>query len=181
MWQYIKQLFQLLLSPARGWEDISESAPVPEAVVRQGFYPLVAITALSEFLPLLYRYDLTVLAAFEHAIAIGCALLASLYLSRMILDMVVWRYTSGKVNVVKIALFNTYLMGLNCVYDILNNVVPASMTILKILPLLSVVIIIKSMPYMNISDDNKLSFTASTGASVIVIPIVIASLLFIFI
>lgn len=181
MWLYIKQLLQLLLSPARGWEDISETSVAPEILIRKGFYPLVVVTALSELFPLLYTLDLSVVAAIMHGIAVGCALIAGLYLSRMVLDMFLWRFVSGKVNTFKVSLFNTYLMGLNCFYVILNNIVPASLTILKIIPLLSVVIIIKAMPYLSISEDSKLSYISATAACVILIPVLIASILFIFI
>ena len=54
---YLKYLFQLILSPSRGWEDLSHDGADPDELLRRGLYPLTGITALSEFLQLFYsRY-----------------------------------------------------------------------------------------------------------------------------
>ena len=52
---YLKYMFQLLLMPSRGWEDISAESPVPEAMQSRGYYPLLALTAAAVFMQLLYR------------------------------------------------------------------------------------------------------------------------------
>ncbi len=39
MLQYLKYLFQLLLSPGLGWEDIEHTDPDPEELTRKGLYP----------------------------------------------------------------------------------------------------------------------------------------------
>ena len=54
MLEYLKYLVQLLLSPARGWEDISAKSPDPEEMTRKGLYPLIGIAAVSEFCAFFY-------------------------------------------------------------------------------------------------------------------------------
>lgn len=181
MWLFIRHLIQLLLSPARGWEDVSEAALSPETLQTKGFYPLIGLTALSEFFPLLYSHGEGFLHAVEAAIAIACSMFVSMYIGRLFLDMTLSRFISGSLNLTKVNIFVICLMGVNCLFCILTNALPASMTFLKLLPLLSVIIIFKSTAYMGIKDDNQLNFTGLAIVAVIVIPFALTSLLLFFI
>lgn len=46
MRRYLKYLFQLILSPGNGWEDIAIADDNPQSIASRGFYPLIAIAAL---------------------------------------------------------------------------------------------------------------------------------------
>lgn len=181
MWLFVRHIFQLLLSPARGWEDVSSSGIQPEAAQRQGFYPLIALTALSEFVPMFYDSDYGFIHALECAVAMGFAMFASLFLGRLFLDMTLSRFVDGELNMKKVDLCVTFLMGLNCLFCILNNVVPAQMTVLKLLPLITVIVIFKSTAYLGIREDSQLNFTGLGIVAVIIIPLIITNLLLLFI
>lgn len=57
MLQYLKYLFQLLLSPGLGWEDIEHTDPDPEELTRKGLYPLMGLAAATEFLAFFYERE----------------------------------------------------------------------------------------------------------------------------
>ncbi len=177
MWLFIRHLIQLLLSPSRGWEDVSEATIAPDTLQHKGYYPLIGVTALSEFLPLIYSHGEGFLQALIAAIVIGFSLFASLFFAKLFLDMTLPKYVNGSLNLTKVDVFTTYLMGINCIFCILTNAMPASMTFLRLLPLLSVIIIFKSTAYLGIKDENQLNFTGLAIVAVIVIPIAISSLL----
>ena len=181
MWLFIRHLIQLLLSPARGWEDVSEAALSPKELQSKGYYPLIGLTSLSEFLPLMYSHSEGFLHALEAAIAMAFSMFASLYLGRLFLEMTLGKFINGELNHTKTNIFVICMMGINCLFIILTNALPASMTFLRLLPLLSVIIIFKSTAYMGIKDDNQLNFTGLAIVGVIVIPISISSLLLFFI
>ena len=46
MKQYLKNILQLILSPTKGWEDISAAVENPDTVAAKGYYPLLAVEAL---------------------------------------------------------------------------------------------------------------------------------------
>lgn len=177
MWLYIKQLIQLLLSPARGWEDISEAAMSSEDIQRRGFYPWLGIVGASDFLRLFYVRELTFLAALQSAIAIAGALFISLYLARLFLDLALPQYVDNKLNVTKINTFTIFMTGMIGFYNVISNAMPASMTFLHFLPLLSLLIIFKSTVYMGIMQDKAMTFLWITAVGVILIPIGMATLL----
>lgn len=180
MWLFIKHLIQLLLSPTRGWDDISESVLKPDEVNRKGFYPLVGVTALSEFFPLVYSHSEGFSHSLAAAVAIGCAIFASMYLSKLFLDLTLSRFIHITLNPNKLSVFISCMLGLNCIYYIIRNLMPTSMTILALLPLLSVIVIFKSTAYMGIKDDNQLNFTGLAIVAVLILPVLISSLILCF-
>ncbi len=56
MRRYLKYLFQLILSPGNGWEDIAIADDNPQSIASRGFYPLIAIAALSVFMQGVYHH-----------------------------------------------------------------------------------------------------------------------------
>ncbi len=180
MWQYIRQLFQLLLAPSRGWEDISESIPSPDEVRRTGFFPWIGVTAASEFIRLFYGSG-GFFSVLLSAIAIAGTLFVSMFIARIILDMTLPRYVNPKINFNKADIFVTYLMGLNGLYIIIANLLPASMTFTRFLPILSIVIMFKSAAYMSVNEDNLMTFLGLSVLAIIAVPIMLGMVLSLFI
>ena len=51
---YLKNLVQLVLSPGKGWEDVSSSLADDRGELLASFYRLLAVCSLSEFVQVLY-------------------------------------------------------------------------------------------------------------------------------
>ena len=181
MWLFFKHLIQLLLSPSRGWEDISEAGRSVDDIRRTGYYPLIGITALSEFLRLLYGNSPSVVDLLLSAIAVAGTMFASMYIGRLLVDMTLPKCTDGHFNPTKVDCFTTYLLGIDCLFLIFANAMPAHMTFVNFLPLLSLIIIFKATQYLDIRVDSRLNFTILAIIAVIVIPIALGSLLLLFI
>ncbi|MDO4319683.1 MAG: hypothetical protein Q4C34_03830 [Bacteroidales bacterium] len=177
MWLYIQQIFQLILSPARGWEDISESALPADEVQRRGLYPWLAITSLSEFLRLAYQPALTFWVALESAIAVAGAMFAALYIARIFLDMTLASHVDGTLNVGKVSVLTSYMIGIACLFRIIANAVPASLTLIYILPLISLLIIFRAVPFIGVRSDSPMTFLLLTAVATIIIPGALTSLL----
>lgn len=177
MWLYIRQLFQLVLSPSRGWEDISEAALAPDDVQRRGLYPWLAITALSEFVRLAYQPGLTFWVALESAIAVGGSMFAALYVARIFLDMTLAPNVDGTLNVGKVSVLTSYMIGVAGLFRIISNAVPASLTLIYILPLISLLILFKAAPYIGVRNDSPMTFLFLTAVATIIIPGALTSLL----
>ena len=86
----------------------------------------------------------------------------------------------GTLNQNKVSVFVSCMLGLNCIYYTIRNLMPTSMTLLTLMPLLSVIVIFKSTAYMGIKEDNQLNFTGLAIVAVIGIPILISSLILCF-
>lgn len=181
MWLFLKHLFQLLLAPSRGWEDVSASGVAYDALLRRGYFPLVVVTGASEFVQLVYSTTLTFVGALESAVAVGGGLFASLYAARLYMDMLLPRLINEKINLVKANVLTTYMLGLDCLYRIFSNLLPASLTFLSFLPLLSVLVLFKSMAYMGVDEERTINYLALAVGGVVILPLVICCLLLIII
>ena len=104
-----------------------------------------------------------------------------MYIGRLLLDMTLPKCTDGHFNPTKVDCFTTYLLGIDCLFLIFANAMPAHMTFVNFLPLLSLIIIFKATQYLDIREDSRLNFTILAIIAVIVIPIALGSLLLLFI
>lgn len=174
---YIKQLFQLLLEPAHGWEDISEANRPADVIQKTGFFPWIGVTATSCLIQLFYDNELTFLRAVQTAIAVAGAMFISLFVSRLLLDILLPKYIDSKINVSKVSVFNLHMIGLLGLYLVFANLMPATLTFLYFLPFLSFLVIFKSMAFMGIKEENAISFLILSSLAVVATPILIALLL----
>lgn len=181
MWFFIQHLLQLVLSPARGWEDISEAARGADDIQRSGLYPWLGVTAMSEFVRLAYQPGLTFVVALESAVAVAGAMFASLYVARIFLDMTLGAHVDGTLNVSKVSVLTSYMIGVACLFRIISNIVPASLTLVHILPLLSLLIIFKASPYIGVRSDSAMTFLGLAAIATVVTPLAMTFLLMIII
>lgn len=167
----------MLLSPARGWEDISEAARTPEEIQRRGFAPWIGICAAGEFMRLFHESEATFTSVLQSAIAIAGSLFISVYIGRLFLDLTMPRHVNAKLNVVKVSVFTYYTVGMIGFYSIISNTLPASMTFLHFLPFLSLLIIFKSTRFLDIPKEKTVTFMCLASVAVIILPIATSALL----
>ena len=68
---YIKHLFQLIISPGRGWEDIGHADSDPRRLLLNGLLPWLAVVALTSFLPRTVYADIRLFGNKRHNLCIG--------------------------------------------------------------------------------------------------------------
>lgn len=177
MLRFITNIAQLILSPSRGWEDVSASVAKPEILFRKAFCPLLGIAALSEFARLFYNIQGGVLTVIEMAIALFGSYFVSYFISRLILEHYIQPLVSGELNISKTGVFTLYGLGLLTVIEIVDNLLPTDLTLVKFLPVFVTLILYKGSKYLTIKPDHELRFLCLTVAAVIVVPIGLCSIL----
>lgn len=177
MVQYLKNLIQLVLSPQKGWEDVSASLADPDRLFRDAFMPLLVVAALSEFVRLFYYNNGGFLTVFELAIALFGSFFVSFFIARIIMMRYVGHFIDGEINPVKITTFILYGLGLLLFIEILENVLPTDLTLVKFLPLFVALILYKSTVYLSVKGGGELRFLCIASLAVIVLPIAVFSLL----
>ena len=177
MLQYLKNLVQLVLAPAKGWEDVSASLATPERLLRDAFFPLLGVSALSEFIRLFYHNSGGFLTVFELAIALFGSYFVSFFIARIILSNYIGGFIDGEVNQTKISTFIIYGLGLLLMIEIIENLLPTDLTLVKFLPLFVALILYRSTAYLAVKPGTELRFLCLAVIAVIVVPIAIFSLL----
>ncbi|MDE6300664.1 MAG: hypothetical protein K2M19_02995 [Muribaculaceae bacterium] len=182
MLEYLKHLMQLLFVPGMGWEAVENSGTQPRELDRRGFYPWLAVTCLSQFVPLCYGHGATFILMLERAIVVAGAMFASLFLAKLILDLTLSDHIEGaSVNTSRVAVFCSYILGLDCLFRIIENLLPASLTFLLFLPLLCISVVFQGASYLGVRDSSLLTFTVLGTVATVIVPIGLTSLLLLFV
>ena len=163
---YLKYLFQLILAPTKGWEDISHDGADPDELLRRGFYPLTGITALSGIGSVL-----------QQATAIFCAFFAAVFLSRMLLDAWLPKVTDGQPSERRTATLNIMCLGQMEIIAIIANCVPTGLTLIHFLPIYALLIFYKASRYMAVRADSEMNYLVVGLLSVVAVPKVLCWLL----
>lgn len=171
MLQFLKNLIQLILSPTKGWEDVSASLSSPDKLVHDAFFPLLGFASLSEFVKLFYHGHGGFVTVLELAIALFGSYLVSFYVGRLLLEHYLKPLVSGEINTTKIGTFTLYALGLMILIEIIENVLPTDLTLVRFLPLFVALILYKGTAYMSVKQDHELRFLCIAVASLIVVPI----------
>lgn len=69
------------------------------------------------------------------------------------------------------------MIGVAGLFRIISNAVPASLTLIYILPLISLLILFKAAPYIGVRNDSPMTFLFLTAVATIIIPGALTSLL----
>ncbi len=173
MVRYLQNILQLMLSPVRGWEDVSASMDDPEKLMRDAYYPLLAFAALTEFVRLFYHNSGGVLTVIELAVALFGSFFVSFFIARTILMQYVSVFIDGEVNSHKISTFIIYGLGLLLIIEIIENILPTDLTLVKFLPLFVALILYRAAAYLSVKQGAELRFLCLAALSVIVVPIAI--------
>ncbi len=174
-------MIQLLLSAEHGWEDISAAAERAEDIQRKGFLPLICIVAASQLLRLCFEPELKVMSALAAVVAVAGAFFASLFIAKMALEVVIPRYIDSGVNVEKVHVLVLYTLGLTALYRLIYNMIPTPMMLLKLLPLLSLLVILRSTKFLGIKTDKGLRLIAVGFLAVILLPGLLTAFFMLFI
>ena len=177
MLEYLKNMTQLILSPSKGWEDVSASMAKPDTLFRKDYCPFIGWAALSEFVRLFYNGHGGILTVIELAIALFGSYFVSYFISRLILEHYAKPLVNGELNQSKTGVFTIYGLGLLSAIEILENIMPTDLTLIKFLPVFVALILYKGTKYMSVKPDHELRFLCLSIAAVIVVPISIFCIL----
>lgn len=173
MWPFLKYLFQLILSPSRGWEDLSHDGPDPEALLQKGFYPLTGIASATQFLKLIFDYDATLSNVLRTAIVVFCTFFVAAFIGKLLLDFFIPRMIEGEMSSRRTATLNVMSLSVLVLIIIIASCVPGNLIIsfFAVLPVYAVLIFYKASRYMAIRQDCESKFLCLGIGSVLIVPL----------
>lgn len=179
MLKFLKNTFQLIIFPGRGWEDVSHSAVPAADLSRDGFYPLLAVASLACMLRLLYDGDdISFIAALQNAIITFTVYFATLFLAQSAMGACVGKWAGVTPSENNISTFVVYNLSIMVLFSIIANVVPIQLEILKFLPVYAGFVIWKGTKYLDI-DADKVGQYMFLSVFTIVVPPYLLKFLFV--
>lgn len=171
MLHFLKNIFQLILSPAKGWEDVSADGRQPAVICRDGLYPLLGLYALSGFIQLLYVPDLTLVKAIEGAIVDFGTYFVSYFLGALIMEQLIGNIVSGEPNRRKVETISAYAIGLLALIGIVEHCVPTDLTLVRLLPIFVALIIYKADRYLAVKPGDDIRYLFISVVALVIVPL----------
>lgn len=173
MLDYIKSLFQLILSPGRGWEDIARAKYDPRRLATSCLYKLIAVAAVSVFCQWLWEPDMTFIRLLMLAIITFVMFFAGYFIGIFGLSIIMPHFSAGSVVDNKIHIFVNYSIGLLVLIQLFNNLMPINVPLIYFLPLYVAVVQWKGSAYMQVPESYAGRFVLLAAPLVILPPYLI--------
>lgn len=175
MLKFLGSLLQLIISPAKGWADIAASGKAPADIASAGFYPLLAITACSEFVPRLYR-TIALPHMIESAVVTFISYFISYFLGAAIFIALVGKVSSDIPEEKKVQTFVIYNLSVLALITLIANCLPTELSLVAFLPLFTLIIMWAGARYLNVDEGHTARFMAICAITVLVPPYIISNL-----
>lgn len=171
MLRFLKNILQLIVNPSRGWEDVSHDAVKPTALCREGFYPLLAVAALS-CVGGFWKLDssTTLISVIQNAIITFTAYFATMFFAGFIMGLSMDKICDKAPSPRKNATVVIYSLAILALINIIVNIVPLDLAVLKFLPVYVGFILYKSMRYVSVAQDKIGHYMFLTIFSIIAPP-----------
>ena len=152
MKKYLKYLFQLILSPRNGWEDIERAGVSPRRLLADGYYPLITLAALSTLVRALYHHT-EVLNMFVMMVVWFVVYFVGFFFGVFILSVFLEPQLEGEYDEERCLTFVAYVLGLEALITIVMQCVPITPMVLFFLPIYVALVEWKSVAYMKIKPE----------------------------
>lgn len=171
-------MVQLVLSPAHGWEDLEQANENPQYLLDRGFYPLLALVAVTAMLNGLYKPEpYSYATQLQIAITQVAALFASMMLARLAFETLLPSMSICPPDENKSATVCIYCISLMTLITIISNLCPTTLTLLWFLPAFVIAVAWQARKYLEVSQYRLGRYIILSIALFICMPMVLGWLL----
>lgn len=160
--KFLGYILHLIIKPSGGWERIGERNYPSTEWLRTGFFPMLAILAISGFAKVFYGGNFTLSNALQYSIMEVVSYFAGLFISREILIWIATHKITDKEAEAelaeKISIFSILCMGILVLIEIVKNFVPIESTFFALLPFCIIIPISYSAYYFHNEVTDRPSF-----------------------
>lgn len=172
MLKFLGYLFQLVISPAKGWEDIARAEYTPQQLASEGFYPLIGITACSEFIQKFYIKTLSIPTMIEDALITFIGLFISYFFGSFLFALFGKRFLNDQPDEKRYNTFIMYNLSLLSLITLLRNCMPTDLSIVQFLPVLVLLVMWMGAKYVNVQSGKMLVFIVFCAGAILIPPYV---------
>ena len=152
MKRYLKHMLQLTLSPGNGWEDIGKANDNPRDIALAGYYPLIALAAISVFMQGVYHHA-EFLVLFMRMIVTFLVYFVSYFFGVFVLSLFSEPTLEGRYDENRSHIFTLYTLGLLALISLLVNCLPVTKGMLFFLPFYVALVQWKGTKYMEVKPE----------------------------
>lgn len=166
----LKNIVLVILSPRAGWNEVNESAISTQRLLSNVFLPLLALLAVTSFVPMFYNSSLTLSASLMTAIIKFTGYYITYYLTAFLLGGTFPDLVKGAVATDRM---NDYVMY-NLIYlvllEIIKNLLPVEFAPIFFMMFYMPYIAYKGTEYLGVKNDIIWKFTVMASLIMLLMP-----------
>ena len=174
-----KNIFLIIVSPKMGWDEVNNCAHKTQKVLQNGFYPMLAVLAVSSFTRLLYdSVEWTFSRAIINAIIEVTSFFATYYLSSYLLGSIFHELVRSNSATTRLNNFIIYSLVYLIILQIFSNLLDGGFAPLYFLLMYIPVIVFKGLEFLGMTDDKRgVWFVSISSAFFVLFPVLFRMLL----
>lgn len=178
MLDFLKNILQLLINPAKGWEDISFDSRKPSDLCRKGYYPIIGIASLS-CAAMLYRAGAhwTLVSVIQQMVITFTIYFATLFFAQFMFSVTFSSMTDKPFSAKKNSTVIIYILAIMALIRIVMNLIPFDFPVLYFVAIYVGVILYKSTTYLGVAEEKIGNFMIMSVISTM-IPVFLLRFLF---
>lgn len=176
MLHFLKYLFQLIISPTPGWEDISHDGCNAKRLAVRGLYPLLGIMAMSAFIAYIYNCELSFSALLQNAVITFVEYFITYFIAIFLFSLYISKFIDGEQNEKRNMTFITYNIAILALIRIIDNCMPVELSLIQFLPIYVAIVMWKGMKYMAVNKNKVGQFMLLSILSIILPPYLLSML-----
>ena len=148
---YLRDIFQLILAPVKGWEDIAIDDYDSRRLLTKGFIPFIIVASMTVFIKAFYHSDASIVILLQQSIVCFLKYFASYFLAAFVFTLYLPTCIEGELSMQRCLTFVIYGLGLLALINIVKNCIPVELAIVFVMPIYALYILWRGLQYMNIS------------------------------
>ncbi len=176
MLEFLKYIFQLIIAPGSGWEDIAKDGRYSSVIALHGLSRTLIVVALSSFMTLLYSADATFVTVLSEAVVLFVLYWVTYFFADTVFSLFIGKMTDGAVDDDKVKTYIAYNVAILSLMALISNLLPFSFAIVQLFPIYVAIIMWKGTKYLKIFYPLAGKFMLLAIASVILPPVLIGML-----
>lgn len=178
MLQFLKYLMLLLISPAKGWEDIAAAGLNPRRTFNVGLLPMICICGLSCLISAFYTRDHLIWPRIIQMIVT----MGAYFVTYFIAMFVYTGFTNGWIEDKRLdgrrcSLFVSYNLAILILFNIIRNLIPDENALINFLPVFDILIMWQGMKYLRVRE-SSLGLMMLVSIASVQLPVLVIEYLF---
>lgn len=148
---FLRDMFQLVLSPIKGWEDVAADKFNGRDLLIKGYIPFIAIASVTVLIKVVYSPEATLIVGLQQMVVCFVKYFVSYYLAAFVFTLFLPTCIEGELSMLKCQTFIIYGLALLALVNIIKNCIPVDLAISFVMPVYVLYILWRGLRYMNIS------------------------------
>ncbi len=167
---FLRDMLQLILSPLKGWEDVSADGFDARELLIKGFIPFVAIVALTVPVKYFFVADASIVVLIQQAVVCFIKYFVSYFIAGFVFTLYLPGCIDGEFSMRKCHTFIIYGLGLLALINLIQNCIPVELAISFVMPIYAMYILWRGLRYLSVSFNGVGSFLIMTICAIILPP-----------